>query len=119
GGWLARARRLLDEDQLDCVEQGDLLLPVALPPLPEGAAAAAYAAFGQAAKLGDRFGDRDLATLARAGRGQALLRLGETVEGVALLDEAMVAVEAGEVSPIMGGGGSWAGIEGGPGRVGL
>jgi len=101
GGWLARARRLLDEGQLDCVEQGYLLLPVALQRFAEGDAAAAYAAFGQAAKLGDRFGDRDLATLARAGRGQALLRLGETVEGVALLDEAMVAVEAGEVSPIM------------------
>ena len=101
GGWLARARRLLDEGQLDCVEQGYLLLPVALQRFAEGDAAAAYAAFGQAAKLGDRFGDRDLTTLARAGRGQVLLRLGETVEGVALLDEAMVAVEAGEVSPIM------------------
>ena len=29
-GWLARARRLLDEGQHDCVEQGYLLLPVAL-----------------------------------------------------------------------------------------
>ena len=103
GGWLARARRLLDDGQLDCVEQGYLLLPLAIQCLVEGDAAAANASFGQAAKIGDRFGDRDLATLARAGRGQALLRLGETTEGVALLDEAMVAVEAGEVSPIMTG----------------
>jgi DNA-binding NarL/FixJ family response regulator len=101
GGWLARARRLLDDGQLDCVEQGYLLVPVALQRFAEGDAATAYASFGQAAKIGDRFGDPDLATLARAGRGQALLRLGETAEGVALLDEAMVAVEAGEVSPIM------------------
>jgi ATP/maltotriose-dependent transcriptional regulator MalT len=101
GGWLARAWRVLDDGQLDCVEQGYLLLPLAIQRLVEGDAAAAYATFGQAAKIGDRFGDRDLAALARMGRGQALLRLGETVEGVALLDEAMVAVEAAELSPIV------------------
>src|SRR5919201_3111063 len=101
GGWLARARRLLDDGHLDCVEQGYLLIPVALQSLAEGDAAAASATLGQAAKIGDRFGDQDLTTLARVGRGEALLRLGETVVGVALLDEAMVAVEAAEVSPIM------------------
>jgi DNA-binding NarL/FixJ family response regulator len=101
GGWLARAKRLLDDGQVDCVEQGYLLIPLAIQRFAEGDVASAYATFGQAAKIGDRFGDRDLATLARAGRGQALTRLGETAEGVALLDEAMVAVQAAEVSPIM------------------
>jgi DNA-binding CsgD family transcriptional regulator/tetratricopeptide (TPR) repeat protein len=101
GGWLARARRLLDDGELDCVEQGYLLLPVALRSLAEGDAAAANAMFSQAAKIGDRFGDQDLTTLARLGRGQALTRLGETAEGVALLDEVMVAVTAGEVAPVV------------------
>jgi DNA-binding NarL/FixJ family response regulator len=101
GGWVARARRLLDDAHLDCVEQGYLLLPAALQSLAGGDAATAYASFGQAEKIGERFGDRDLVTLAQLGRGQALTRLGEIAEGVALLDEVMVAVTAGEVSPVV------------------
>jgi len=101
GGWLARGRRLLDDGHLDCVEQGYLLLPVALQRLAAGDAGAANAAFRQAGKVGERFGDPDLTTLARVGQGQALTRLGETAEGVALLDEVMVVVTAGEAAAIV------------------
>lgn len=100
GAWIARARRLLDEAQHDCVERGYLLLPVALECLTRGDVEGAYAAFCQAAEIGDRFGDPDLIALARHSRGRVLIRMGEIRQGVALLDEAMVAVEAGEVSPI-------------------
>jgi DNA-binding CsgD family transcriptional regulator len=103
GGWMARARRLLDDGQLDCVEQGYLLFPVALQALGEGDAAAAAAGFDEAARIGGRFGDPDLVALGRLGLGGARLAQGETTAGVALLDEAMVAVEAGEVSPIVAG----------------
>jgi hypothetical protein len=92
GGWLGRARRLLDDCQYDCAEQGYLLVPVGLQSLAMGDAATAYATFGQALKIGERFRDPDLVSLAELGRGQASIRLGDTAEGVALLDEVMVAL---------------------------
>lgn len=100
GGWLGRAGRVL-EGQPACVEHGYLLLPVALQSLGESDFRSASATFDKIAEIAERFLDPDLVTLARLGRGQALIGMAETERGVALLDEAMVAVTAGEVSPIV------------------
>jgi DNA-binding CsgD family transcriptional regulator len=103
GGWMARARRLLDDAQLDCVERGYLLFPGALQALVEGDTATAAASFDKATRIGGRFGDPDLLALGRLGLGGARLAEGDTAAGVALLDEAMISVEAGEVSPTVAG----------------
>lgn len=103
GGWLGRATRLLDRHDHECVERGYLLLPAALGSLGAGDAAKALEAFQRAAEIGARFADADLETLGRLGRGQALIRLGDVDRGVALLDEAMAAVEAGGLSPVVRG----------------
>lgn len=102
-GWIARARRLLADDGRDCVEQGYLLVPAAMEALAQGRNTTAHAAFAQSAEIGQRFGDRDLVAIARHGQGRALIRLGEAATGIALLDEVMVAVTSGELSPIVAG----------------
>jgi DNA-binding CsgD family transcriptional regulator/tetratricopeptide (TPR) repeat protein len=102
-GWFARAGRLLDEGQLDCVVRGYLLLPVAIGCIVQGDPAAADATFSEAAAIARRFADRDLASAACHGRGRALIRLGRIAEGVALFDEAMASVIAGEVTPLVAG----------------
>ena len=100
-GWLARAQRLLKHR--DCVEQGYLLLPVAEQRLAEGNGAAAYMTASSAAAIGERFSEADLIACARHVQGRALIQQWQVPEGLALLDEAMVAVTVGELSPIMTG----------------
>lgn len=103
GGWLGRARRLLDEHALDCVERGLLLLPLAFEKVGSGDMAGAHDLFEQAVAIGERFHERDLVIMARHGQGRALVNLGRVAEGVALLDEVMVAVTTGDASAIIAG----------------
>ena len=101
-GWFARARRLLEHEQ-ECAEHGYLLISVAFHQLVAGDYAAGRTAAAQAAAIGGRTGDADLVAFARYLQGRALVHDGEMNEGLALVDEAMVAVVAGELSPIVAG----------------
>src|SRR4029079_11915761 len=74
--------------------------PDGLRSLMSGDPVGALATFEEIAAIAERFGDPELATFGRLGRGQSLIAVGETRRGVALLDEAMTAVIAGETSPI-------------------
>ena len=103
GGWLARAGRLADEAGADSVVHGYLLLPAAIGTEEAGDFEGAHAAFGEAARIAGLHADTDLATIARLGLGTTMIGLGQVAHGTALLDDAMVAVTAGEVSPqVMG-----------------
>jgi DNA-binding CsgD family transcriptional regulator len=83
------------------VERGYMLIPTGLKATMEGDIAGASAIFREAAEIGERFNDRDLMTLGRQAYGRTLINLGSIPEGVALLDEVMIAVTRGEVSPII------------------
>jgi DNA-binding CsgD family transcriptional regulator len=102
-GWLSRAERLLEDDS-ECVEKGYLFLPAGYRLVHDHEPVRAHDAFVQAGKIGRQFGDSDLVALALQGQGRSLIRQGEIARGVVLLDEAMVAVTAGEVSPLTAGG---------------
>ena len=103
GGWLARGQRLVEEAGGGCVEEGYLLAMSGLWQFDEGDVPAAAVALARAAEIGARFGDPDVLAFARMGSGQALVRLDRTAEGLALLDETMIAVTSGEVSSIASG----------------
>jgi DNA-binding NarL/FixJ family response regulator len=102
-GWLARAQRLLKREGGDYVEQGYVLLPVMLQCQIARDVAADYAAATEAAEIAERFQDADLHALAVHEQGLSLLMLNRVDEGLRLLDEAMVAVVGGELSPIVTG----------------
>jgi DNA-binding NarL/FixJ family response regulator len=102
-GWLGRARRLVEGEGRDCVEQGYLLLPQVFEHEAAGDHEAAIAAAAAAAAIGERFADPDLFALAAQDQGIRLIEQGRVAQGLGLLDEAMMAVTAGELSPIVNG----------------
>jgi tetratricopeptide (TPR) repeat protein len=97
-GWLARANRLLEHEKQECAERGYVLVPVALRELVAGKYAAARRTAARAGAIGRRVADGDLVALALSVHGRAMVREGRVGEGLTLLDEAMVAVVAGELS---------------------
>jgi DNA-binding CsgD family transcriptional regulator len=103
GGWFGRAQRLVEGAGRECVERGYLLLPLVFRHQAARELDAAYELAEQAASIGDRFGDADLSALAMHVQGLVRISDGRVEEGLPLLDEAMVAVTAGEVSPFVAG----------------
>jgi DNA-binding CsgD family transcriptional regulator len=101
-GWFARGRRVL-EGCGDCAERAWLLIWNAFAQMWGGDPDGAQATFAGGVTAGQRFNDIDLLTMSRLGQGMCLVIRGEGPVGMALLDEVMVAVTSGEVSPMYAG----------------
>jgi DNA-binding NarL/FixJ family response regulator len=103
GGWLGRAHRLVEKEEGECVEHGYLLIPIAFEHEAKGDWEGAAATAAEAAEFGDRFGDADLFALAIHAEGEILVRYGRVAEGLSKLDQAMVTVATGAMSPVVSG----------------
>jgi hypothetical protein len=98
-GWLRRATRLLG-DLPEGVEHGQLWLAQARVARARGDGQSELAHAQRAIALGQQFGDPDLVALGRYIEGRLLVRQGQVHDGMATLDEAMLAAAQGELGPM-------------------
>jgi len=103
GGWVARAQRLLEAEPEDIVERGYLLAHEFYQHLGRGDFARAGETAVHIVETGRRFSEPDLIAQGLMCQGRMTIYSGRVPEGLALLDEAMVGISAGEVSPIIAG----------------
>lgn len=100
GGWLARAARLVEEDGTDSVPAACLGLSAAFAVAVGGDPERAAALTGEVVADGLRLGSRELVGIALHQQGLLLIEAGRTDEGLAKLDEAMLEVASGSMSPM-------------------
>jgi DNA-binding NarL/FixJ family response regulator len=93
---------VLEQSSGESIEHVWLEMLTALPSL-FARDAGAQQRFEHAERAAERLGDDDAAAFARLCLGHSLISQGRTAEGMALLDEMMVAVTADEVSPVIAG----------------
>lgn len=103
GGWVARSQRLLAEVDGDVVERGYVLIHLMYRHIFASEFDAASQVAEQITDYGRRFRDPDLTAMGMCAQGRMLLYNGRVPDGLALLDESMVGVAAGEVSIIFAG----------------
>jgi ATP/maltotriose-dependent transcriptional regulator MalT len=102
GGWLARARQHAAGSE-GSVAAGFVALAEADHAQHHDDLEAAIAHAERAEALGRSLDDRDLVAMALQTRGQLLVAGGRVADGMASLDEAMIAVTNGELSPLFTG----------------
>jgi DNA-binding CsgD family transcriptional regulator len=98
GGWTARAQHLLDGFSGDVVERGYLRILQMFGHIARGEFAAVAGCAADVTDYGRRFAEPDLLAMGLSSQGRVLLYQGAVPEGLALFDEAMIGITAGEVS---------------------
>lgn len=101
-GWLSRASRLLEVEP-PCAEQGFLVYLAFEESWSAHDLDAAWARAQEVHEVGARFAEPNLCALGVLGQGRVLVKQGRVAEGMALLDEAMVAAVSDDLDP------GWAG----------
>ena len=99
-GWLERCRRHVERGPERSAAAGWLAAAEADVALHRGQPADALTAAGLACDVAQDHGDRDLLAMALVAQGRAELDLGAASDGLARLDEAMVAVINDELDPL-------------------
>jgi DNA-binding CsgD family transcriptional regulator len=102
-GWLARVQAHVDSGPDLEVEAGLLLIPLIERQLSAGDWESAQATAKRAVAIGEKFADPDLRACARHQHGRALIGACDVERGFLLLDQVMLEVTEGKVSPIMTG----------------
>jgi DNA-binding CsgD family transcriptional regulator len=102
-GWEARLERILDGLGGDVVERGYLAIVQMYRHIRAGDWSSAAECAAVIGEHGRRFGDPDLVAMGLCSQGRLTLYTGPVPAGLALFDEAMVGIAAGEVSPIYAG----------------
>ena len=102
-GWLARAVSLLDELEEDVVERGYLSDSQMMGHILNGEFAEAFPLAPRITDYGRRFGEPDLLALGLHAEGRLMLYSGRVADGLRRMDEALVGVMAGEVTPVTAG----------------
>jgi DNA-binding CsgD family transcriptional regulator len=102
-GWFARAERLIEGESSHDDARGYVLVGRLLGRLMDGDAAGALETASEIVEIGQRCADDDLVAIGMMEQGHALVRLGDVEDGVRLIDESMIAVTSGELSPIVAG----------------
>jgi DNA-binding CsgD family transcriptional regulator len=102
-GWTSRAEGLLADVDEDAPARGWVAFLRMFRALNAGAYDEAAALASETAETGRRHRNPDLAALGLCSQGRLALYTGRVADGLAMLDEAMVRVVAGEASPVIAG----------------